>query len=75
MIAESGIIQHYSGLSGDGGAKAFWLAVKAFVTAKVTVCDGKCYGSGFGKYLIINICDGVTDENPQGGGAMLNSKC
>jgi hypothetical protein len=39
---------------------------RRFVTGGVTGCDGKCDGSSFRKYLINNICDGVTAQNPGG---------
>jgi hypothetical protein len=41
-------------------------ANRSFVTDKVKVCDGKCYGSGLRKHLIDKVCDGVTAENPGG---------
>jgi hypothetical protein len=34
------------------------------VTGDVTLCDGKCDGSGFRNYLINKECDGVTAQNP-----------
>jgi hypothetical protein len=34
----------------------------------VTVCDGKCDGFNFLNYLINNICDGVTAQNPKASG-------
>jgi hypothetical protein len=34
----------------------------------VTSCDGTCDGSSFCKWLIINICDGVTAQKGGGGG-------
>lgn len=34
-----------------------------FRVLRVTVCDGKCYGAGFCKCLMFNICDAVTAQN------------